>query len=1052
MSTPSAIIYSFLESDFLTNTKDIYGRHSKSYIYTISPEHDDRYYISDDEIIFKNNLKNYQKYPYINGYEKIIYYEDSQAKYPKKCRVAKTKIIDQKFIHALLIEDYDAIINYLHSHPFLASISFFLQKIHIEGMKFDNIKNYAKVSRSGNTIIDPIRAAIIPSHKSYVQKQTYINRYDLAEFDSPHKNYDDNLTKIYATPYENYDDNLTNVNCVLKYVMKRYKRISKKIINYYFNHDYVQIEKIKEFTTKYKIHCRLYNIIANVIYDNKLEHNTNHSPFVAIVCNGHLYPYIADGTKNFKPKFFDNLIKMREVELYDNNRDYSYRDSSIYIDFNRCREQSVLGRICTHLKQVDIDKHFFHGLIPNMSYKAERYLKMKALFWTSPAIKKAKFLWEIDMNKAYFNITYNIIEPDQRFPIFTAECIWKKYKNEPINDISYYFIKKSKLKQLNNLGVQSNFMFGFLIKYLDIQSEDIEYYKNPYYKLPWIEVIKRIDKLAEDKEIDLSFDDEFKKNFIFYNGVMGKLDNDHNIEINNVMRKDDELLNHDSKLNKWKFIKEFKKTNELTTNEEEEEYVESPYDIGTFQKTSHSFRYLNQVNIFNFITQHCSFYLLQLYSDIKTDANLLKINTDALVFDAPVIIPDKYKKWFKVNTNIINYHIKYFHPNMNFIKPKCNFSSTSSLYHDGQEIINNILTELNCFKDNVSIHGTAGSGKTTLVKGSKKLGIPKMHYDYACSITNVCALNISDNIKRAHTIYSLLQLHHPENIYENLKKFKFKTIWIDEYSMVNNYIWNFIFILATYFHTKFIISGDYNQLEPVKEKPIDITNQFFSHLMGKQTELFDEQRNDKKIIELKQKVLKTNDDELRQYFKKLNLDDEFWKYDRHLTHSRRARNYINQRILKKRNLKFTFDKKENKYIVSDDVLLCARLTLKRLGLYKNDVWKVTQENILLNLRTKEIKKFENINFRYFKLGFAMTCHSAQGLTIIDDLCIHEVENMIRYNKRILYTALTRAREFSKLHFYYNNIPYGNWTENLIKLKEIDEEYDIYGELEIFSEI
>ena len=52
-----------------------------------------------------------------------------------------------------------------------------------------------------------------------------------------------------------------------------------------------------------------------------------------------------------------------------------------------------------------------------------------------------------------------------------------------------------------------------------------------------------------------------------------------------------------------------------------------------------------------------------------------------------------------------------------------------------------------------------------------------------------------------------------------------------------------------------------------------------------------------------------------------------------------------------------------------------------------------------------------------KLGYAITSHSSQGLTIKDDLCIHEISKMIYVDTSILYTAITRASKYPKLHLY-----------------------------------
>ena len=64
----------------------------------------------------------------------------------------------------------------------------------------------------------------------------------------------------------------------------------------------------------------------------------------------------------------------------------------------------------------------------------------------------------------------------------------------------------------------------------------------------------------------------------------------------------------------------------------------------------------------------------------------------------------------------------------------------------------------------------------------------------------------------------------------------------------------------------------------------------------------------------------------------------------------------------------------------------------------------------IELSQKNRKKNEIIDFlsTYFKLDYAATCHSSQGLTIDNDITIFDV-NTFYTDREYVYTAVSRVR-------------------------------------------
>jgi len=802
--------------------------------------------------------------------------------------------------------------------------------------------------------------------------------------------------KIFGTtlklPYSNYDTNESDGFCFPTLIQTKYgKRIGKKELKQLKEKESCTVEDVEKFCNKHQIPCKLANLKGKIIFKNDYPQNKKFSNLNAIISNHHIYPLKSKYT-NFRPD-----LSTKSIEKCED-------DTIVYTKNNKIFSHNG---VIFNITETDIQNDFFKHMFPNFSHNADT-CKVKAICYRHPNIQRSSLV-EYDMKKCYFNIAYNIIDEYDNIGIFTLDSIWKEYGHHGIHKCNNYLLSQSCTEKLKNYGIINNFHTGYMIYFLLkkdlICDADICYEKEHQYKYSWFKIKNRMEKMIdnilkdklgniskEEKE-KLITDNKIDKNFVFYNGLLGILKRFTQESFFPLPESEYGLLNLG----------------------EEEDW--KPRKIGSnyeFSRTDFVFNNINTVNIYNHIVEQANIFMLDVLLKIQKkckDAKLLKIQVDALGFDKEIKLPTKVKKYFKVIEN-----------------PYKQYRQFNQQIYNGKEIIDKIHDSMAHMKENISYHGAPGTGKTYTVQNNHS-------YDISTTITNVCVNNIKTKDIESKTLYSLFQFYRPEKLFSALNKLKNKTIWIDEFSMIPRFMWNMIFIAASKYNVKLVISGDINQISPIGETKIDLDNIAFKKLMGKITLLKKDHRNDKQIIILRNQILNNNVEELKSRFKSLESKDDFTKFDRHIVFSHDMGDYVNSKIMESRGLKYEFKllkkdangKEEYEYNISNNVFLVCRENNKSLGLSKNDVWKVIASDKkvfkLLNIAQNKTSSFLHNQMHYFKVGFAVTAHSSQGLTIKEDFCIHECQFMINIDTSILYTAVTRGIKFDNIRFFnYRNLP------------------------------
>jgi len=319
---------------------------------------------------------------------------------------------------------------------------------------------------------------------------------------------------------------------------------------------------------------------------------------------------------------------------------------------------------------------------------------------------------------------------------------------------------------------------------------------------------------------------------------------------------------------------------------------------------------------------------------------------------------------------------------------------------------------LNILKETsgILITGRAGTGKSYLVQEiSKQFSkVAKMAF------TNKAALNIGGT-----TIHKFLKIdQHGKACLWALKK-KYQKgedllIIIDEISMISGDIWRLLAeVKKTLPKAVFILAGDYRQLPPIEEKPIDWFNSSIVKYIAchNRIDLIVKQRYAQDLWDAAESLDKSD----FQHGSPLDA--------KHICYLNSTRKRLNALLNDKQGIFVPCDDEEQ----SQDVYLYPNLPIIGCRNYQNkDGLAVcnSESFIIKSVNKKEVVAqsqrpegvhtftFLTNNFhKYFVLNFASTTHKSQGDTINSKIVIWDWERM---DRKCRYTAVTRAKELNQI--------------------------------------
>jgi len=361
---------------------------------------------------------------------------------------------------------------------------------------------------------------------------------------------------------------------------------------------------------------------------------------------------------------------------------------------------------------------------------------------------------------------------------------------------------------------------------------------------------------------------------------------------------------------------------------------------------------------------------------------------------------------------------------------------TSTNKNDFTELVNYILNCQSCHID-----GRAGTGKSKLLKDiQKELTNRKLKF-MTLTPTNKSACIV--NGQTLHKFFS------ETNTKKAFNKLNLDYIIIDEISMMSEIFYKYLITLSNAKpNIKFIISGDFKQLEPVNDRVIcnyKESRALFELCSGFRVELMQCRRADDKLYNLLKNVNTINTSIFTDKLNKINLAYTNKKCQQinkiFMTKNKESNSlYLN---------KLPNNKKSQDVIISSNMPIIAKINKKSLHIVNNDNYIIKsydQENIIVRKQTPSIQAEDKTKLLNEKLekakkqkksiteikqqiednnkliyneikipvnefqslfmpAYCITIHKSQGITINEDYTVHEWEKL---DERLKYVALSRA--------------------------------------------
>jgi len=250
-------------------------------------------------------------------------------------------------------------------------------------------------------------------------------------------------------------------------------------------------------------------------------------------------------------------------------------------------------------------------------------------------------------------------------------------------------------------------------------------------------------------------------------------------------------------------------------------------------------------------------------------------------------------------------------------------------------------------------------------------------------------------------------------------------IFIDEVSMLHSNFYKILMIIKQLKNCKIIISGDFNQLDVIGDfhkydyKNSSILKELCDY---NNINLQTCRRSDDKLFKLIQfnNIRNLTPDDFKSDIEINNNVNICWTNNtrkkinyEHMTAAYKKAKTSNYVSLKK----LEYDDNSQDVILVNKTPLIAKVNNGNLKLINNEryiikkVDKNSNEIIIKNDRN-EIKIKADEFQKNFRIGYAFTCHSAQGLSIDTPYTIHEFNRM---DQKLKYVALSRATKYENIN-------------------------------------
>jgi 5-methylcytosine-specific restriction enzyme A len=330
-----------------------------------------------------------------------------------------------------------------------------------------------------------------------------------------------------------------------------------------------------------------------------------------------------------------------------------------------------------------------------------------------------------------------------------------------------------------------------------------------------------------------------------------------------------------------------------------------------------------------------------------------------------------------------------------------------------EPLINKILDS----NESWLINGPPGAGKTTLINKIKEY-LTNNNKVYKClAPTNLAALLIDGTTvhKFACKLKKLTKFMETQLDY----------IFVDEVSMLHSNFYKILMIIKQLKNCNIIVSGDFNQLDVIGDlhkydyKNSSILKELCDH---NNINLQTCRRSNDKLFNLIQfdNINNLTPDDFKSDIKIDNDINICWtnntrkkinsKYMDAAYKKAKTSNYITLK-------KLEYDDNSQDVILVNKTPLIAKVNNGNLKLINNERYIIKKvdnkaKEIIIKNDRNEIKIKADEFQKLFRIGYAFTTHSAQGMSIDKPYTIHEFNRM---DKKLKYVALSRATKYENIN-------------------------------------
>jgi hypothetical protein len=306
-------------------------------------------------------------------------------------------------------------------------------------------------------------------------------------------------------------------------------------------------------------------------------------------------------------------------------------------------------------------------------------------------------------------------------------------------------------------------------------------------------------------------------------------------------------------------------------------------------------------------------------------------------------------------------------------------------------------------KDGAILDGRAGTGKTTAINRLKlnALFVAPTH-------------TASNHYEGGQTIHKFFNIDEDDKAnYPNMKE---EYLVIDEASMITSDLWfHIINFKRINPNVKLIILGDRHQLPSIEENTYDFntTKAILDLVNHNVIELGKVYRQDDEGSKISQQLIDGEDVEF-------NISSGYYKDGVNICFLNKTRQTINRHLNEKKGISILlndYNEEEEQlsgYLYKGCKVICNK-TIKGLCFNGQSEIVMYCKDDNIYLQSGKVISYSDFS-RHYTLAYAITIYKAQGATY-EAVNIYDL-GIMKKSYRMIYTAISRAKDFSKCRFIY----------------------------------